>query len=281
MPAMNALTPIMTAILTPAGLQPTPYQATSLNDAALYEPPGVYTVGRTYDRDCVLEINAHFDRTEESARLVGIPARLDRPAIRAALRTLIDRGDYPESRFRLTLPRTAPDQLYLAVEPLSPVPSEVRARGVKVRSFPVHRQNPRAKDNQWMVDRAALKAQMTPDDYEGLLTTPEGHLLEGLSSNFYAIRDGALYTAPNGVLEGISRRIVMAVAPEILDMHEKPVTLADLPVLQEAFLTSSSRGIIPVVAIDGQTIGEGTPGPFTRTLAERYDAWALAHLEPL
>ena len=281
MPAMNAQTPIQTAILTPAGLQPTPYQATSLNDAASYEPPGVYTVGRTFNRDCVLETDAHFARTEQSARLVGIPTRLDRPAIRAALRTLIARGGYAESRFRLTLPRATPDQLYLAVEPLSPVPPEVRAAGVKVRSFPVHRQNPRAKDNQWMIDRAALKAQMTPDDYEGLLTTPEGALLEGLSSNFYAIRDGALYTASNGILEGISRRIVMAVAPDVLPVHEAPVALADLPTLQEAFLTSSSRGIIPIVAIDGQPIGDGTPGPLTKTLAARYDAWATAHLEPL
>jgi branched-chain amino acid aminotransferase len=280
MPAMNE-TPIMTAVLTPAGLQPTPYQATSLNDAAAYEPPGVYTVGRTFNRDCVVWIDAHFERTEESARLVGIPVTLDRAAIRAALRALIDRGGYPNSRFRLTVPKATPDQLLIAVEPLNPVPPEVRAAGVKVRSFPVRRQNPRAKDNQWMVDRAALKAQMTPEDYEGLLTTPEGKLLEGLSSNFYAIRDGDLYTAPNGILEGISRRIVMTVAPDVLTVHEEPVALADLPQVQEAFLTSSSRGLVPIIAIDAQRIGDGRPGPLTRTLTARYDAWAQAHLEPL
>ena len=132
-----------------------------------------------------------------------------------------------------------------------------------------------------MVDRVALKAQMTPDDYEGLLTDPEGRLLEGLSSNFYAIRDGALYTAPNGILEGISRRIVMTVAPDVLPVHEEPVALADLPALQEAFLTSSSRGIVPIVAINGERIGDGHPGPMTRALTRRYDAWAQAHLERL
>ncbi len=278
---MNAQIPIITAILTPYGLDPTPYKATSLNDAVRYEPSGVYTVGRTFKRDHVLEFDAHLNRTEQSAQLIGLPLRFDRPAIRAALRHLIDQAGYAESRFRLTVPRHQPDQVYLAVEPLSPVPPEVRAQGVGVQTFPVQRQNPQAKDNQWMIDRAALKARMSPDAYEGLLTSPDGEILEGMSSNFYAILDGTLFTALNGVLEGISRRIVMAVAPEVLPVHETAPNRADLPRFQEAFLTSSSRGVIPIVRIDDQMVGNGRPGPLTQTLSRRYDAWAEAHLEPL
>lgn len=278
---MNAQTPIITAILTPSGLDSTSYQATSLNDAVRYEPSGVYTVGRTFHRDRVLELDAHLDRTEQSAQLIGMPLRFDRPAIRAALRRLIDQAGYAESRFRLTVPRHHPDQVYFAIEPLNPVPPEVRANGVSVQTLPAQRRNPRAKDNQWMADRVALKARMSPDAYEGLLTSPEGDLLEGTSSNFYAILDGALFTARNGVLEGISRRIVMAVAPDILPVHETAPNRADLPRFQEAFLTSSSRGVIPIVRIDDQIVGDGQPGPLTRTISGCYDAWAEAHLEPI
>jgi branched-subunit amino acid aminotransferase/4-amino-4-deoxychorismate lyase len=55
----------------------------------------------------------------------------------------------------------------------------------------------------------------------------------------------------------------------------------DIPRFEEAFITSSSRGIIPVVAIDGATIGSGKPGAKTLALRERYGAWVKAHLEDL
>jgi branched-subunit amino acid aminotransferase/4-amino-4-deoxychorismate lyase len=55
----------------------------------------------------------------------------------------------------------------------------------------------------------------------------------------------------------------------------------DLARLSEAFITSSSRGIVPVVEIDGITIGAGVPGAYTRKLGEVYQAWVAQHLEPL
>ncbi len=279
---MTTQTPtITTAVLRPDGLQPTAYLAASLADAVQYEPHGVYTVSRTYHRTATLELGAHLDRLEESAHLKDIPLQLDRPALRAALRQLIEASGYPEARFRLTVPAEQPDLVYIAVEPLNGVPSEVRRRGVRVQTFPVRRTNPRSKDTKWMISRAELQAQMGDDIYEGLLTGPVGELLEGLGSNFYAVKDGELRTAGSGVLYGISRRIVLAVAPEALPVREEPVTLADIPQLSEAFLTSSSRGIVPIVMIDGQPVNGGVPGPITHELAARYETWEDAHLETL
>ncbi|NJL93532.1 MAG: hypothetical protein HC915_07270 [Anaerolineae bacterium] len=51
--------------------------------------------------------------------------------------------------------------------------------------------------------------------------------------------------------------------------------------MDEAFLTSSSRGVLPIVMIDDQPIGAGAPGVLTRELQQRYDAWTEAHLEPI
>src|SRR5579859_4847482 len=111
----RTLTPILTAVLTPNGLEPTPYSATSLDDAAEHEPQGVYTVARTYKRDHVLLFNDHLDRLEQSARLIGLDITLDRAALRQALHAVIDRSGYPESRFRVTIPQDAPDTLILSV----------------------------------------------------------------------------------------------------------------------------------------------------------------------
>jgi branched-chain amino acid aminotransferase len=278
---MITQTAITTAILTPRGLQRTAYRAASLNDAAKYEPQGVYTVSRTFRRVCALELAAHLDRLEESARLKNIPLRLERSTLRAALHRLIDEAGYSESRFRITIPAARPDSVYFAIEPLEEIPAEIRVKGVRVRSFPVQRSNPQAKDTTWMALRSELRAQMTDGIYEGLLTSPDGLILEGLGSNFYAVLDGELRTARTGMLHGIGRRVMLTVAPKVLPVREEPVALADIPRLSEALMTSSSRGVIPIVEIDGQRIGSGQPGPLTRAIEARYNDWAESHLEPI
>ncbi len=270
---------ITAAILSLEGLQPAPYQASSLAEAARYEPTGVYTVARTYHRTMALCLDAHWDRLEESARLLGIPLRLDRRSARDALRRLILESGYPESRFRITAPADAPDHLYFAIEPFKDVPVEVRANGARVQSVNGQRSIPRAKNTAWMETRAHLS--LPEGIYEGLLIGPDGTILEGMSSNFYAIRDGALYTAQGTVLPGISRRIALEVAPEVLPVYLEPVRLADVPRLQEAFLTSAGRGVVPIVEIDGQQVNGGRPGPFTRAIERRYNAWTEAHLEEI
>ncbi len=274
-------TSIITAILTPEGLRPTAYRVRSLKEAARYEPQGVYTVTRTFQRTSALSLTAHLDRLEESARLKGQPLQLDRAALRKALRQLLDEAGYAEARFRITVPTAQPDTIYFAIEPLNGILPELRAHGVRVQSFPVQRPNPRAKDTNWMITRAELQAQMGDGIHEGLLTSPDGMILEGLASNFYGILDGELRTAADGILHGISRCIVLEVAPEILPVREEPVALADVPRLSEAFMTSSSRGVVPIVEIDGQPVNGGQPGPLTRALAARYDQWTETHLEPI
>jgi branched-subunit amino acid aminotransferase/4-amino-4-deoxychorismate lyase len=64
-----------------------------------------------------------------------------------------------------------------------------------------------------------------------------------------------------------------------IDLH--PVRLDEIPILSEAFLTSAGRGVVPIVEIDGRSITDGKPGPLTLRLREAFNAWSVAHLEPL
>ncbi|MCS6870958.1 MAG: aminotransferase class IV [Anaerolineae bacterium] len=266
-------------ILTPEGLHEAPYSAESLAEAVPFEPEGVYTITRTFNRDHVLMFDEHLDRLEESARLENIPLHLDRAAIRAALRTLIERSGYPESRFRITVPRAQPDHIYLSVEPFKPIPPELIQRGVRVVTVPLVRHNPSAKTTAWMTERKM--APLPEGAYEGVLVSPEGFLLEGTSSNFYAVMDGELRTAGEGVLCGIVRRAILELAPNYLPVRLEPVHKSELWALEEAFLTSASRGVVPIVMIDGQIIADGKPGAQTMWLREAYEEWAQAHLTPL
>lgn len=275
--------PCTARILTPAGLEPAPYAAASLLDAARFEPSdGVYTITNTVERTKVLKLDAHFDRLEDSARREGIPLALERPRLRAALRHLIDAANYGDVRFRVTVGRSAPDRFHLSCEPFHPLPHSVFELGVRV--VLIHgaaRHNPAAKTTDWMIDRQAIERGLPADAFTGILVSEQGELLEGLSSNFYAMVDGELWTASAGVLPGIAQQIVLEVAPDILPVRREAPRESGLPRMTEAFVTSASRGIVPVVRIDDTTLGDGAPGPFTRALRERYLAWTRAHLEEL
>lgn len=272
---------IPTMIARGETLRPTTYQVGSLAEAAIHEPRGVYTVARTFHGDHALLLDAHLDRLEESARLSNIPLRLDRARLRAALRALLREASFAESRFRITVPADEPELLYLAAEPLPPFDPALLVEGAAVITVPIRRKNPAVKTTEWLITRRSAYSTLPEGIYEAVMQDERGCLLEGLSSNFYAVLDGALRTAGDGVLAGITRRALFEVTPEILPLSLVPVCQEDLPALPEAMLTSSTRGVVPITSIDGQPIGDGRVGPVVTALRESYDAWAEAHLEPI
>jgi branched-chain amino acid aminotransferase len=274
--------PIPIGILTANGVQTAPYTAESMADAANKEPQGVYTVGRTLNRDQVLLINEHFNRLERSAQLENINAHLDRPKLRQALRQLIDQSGYTESRFRITIPRDMPDQPIITLEAFKPLPEEIYENGVRVATVGVARRNPVAKTTEWVTTRKTVIEAFPPGIYEGILTSPDGALLEGTTSNFFAVKDDTLRTADDSsVLSGIARRILLNVAKAVLPIQEKPIHLEELGTVSEALLTSASRGVVPIVEIDGQTIGDGRPGRYSTVLRQLYNDWSSVYMEPI
>lgn len=269
--------------LTPDGLKTVDYSAESLNEAARHEPEnGVYTVGNTVETYKALKLTAHLNRMEDSARRANIALTLDRPRLRAALREVITLAGYGDVRYRITVPADQPDCFILSVEPFKPLAPAVIANGVRVISVPDSaRHNAAAKTTGWMHEREKIEASLPEGIYTALLLDEAGNVLEGVTSNFYAILDGMLFTADEGVLPGISQQIVLEVAPDVLHVRREPIHISDVPRVTEAFITSASRGIVPVVEIDGLTLGKGKPGAITWRLRERYAVAMRNYLEEL
>lgn len=277
------MSPCFIRLLKPDGLHPVDYAAASLADAARFEPDdGVYTVTNTYNTYQALKLDAHLDRMENSARLAGMRLVVNRPYVRWALRQMIAEAGYGDVRFRVTALRDQPDSYILSLEPFRPLSLDVLERGVRCASVPhAARHNPAAKTTNWMHARKQISDSLPQGVYEALLLDDGGYILEGLSSNFYAVLDGALRTAGDGVLPGIAQQVVYDIAPAIIPVIRSPAHIDDVSRLEEAFITSSSRGIVPVIAIDDHGIGEGRPGRITAALRQSYDAWVAAHLEDL
>ena len=275
--------PALVKRLTPRGLQSVDYVAKSLHHAAQFEDPaGVYTTSNTLNRTQTLLLDAHLDRLEDSARRVGMDWRSDRSRLRVALREMITESGFGDARFRLSVPAANANEVIISIEPYTPPSDSLIRRGVRCdTTSALSRQNPAAKSSIWMRQRQSLEESRPPDTFETFLLDDTGAILEGVGSNFYAVIGGALRTAGGGVLAGISRRVVLDVCASVVPLSLQAPGLDELPRFAEAFLSSSSRGIIPVVEIDGEAIGAGSPGEITMRLRNAYNRWVDAHLEEL
>ncbi len=104
-----------------------------------------------------------------------------------------------------------------------------------------------------------------------VLTDGEGNVTEGPGFNIFVLKDGRLLTPAEGVFDGMTRRTVLELARETnLAAVETPVPVELLHGAEEVFLTSTAGGIMPVTRIDGSPVGDGTPGPVTLSLRDRY-----------
>jgi D-alanine transaminase len=101
----------------------------------------------------------------------------------------------------------------------------------------------------------------------------DGHVTEGTSNNAYFVKDGKIVTRPlsNDILHGITRRAVLRMAEEAqMEIEERLFTIEEAQGADEAFVTSASAFVMPVVEIDGKAVGEGVPGPIAARLREIY-----------
>jgi branched-chain amino acid aminotransferase len=110
-----------------------------------------------------------------------------------------------------------------------------------------------------------------------VMVDEHGCLTESRGANLFVVRGGTVYSPPTGILEGITRETVFEIAAELgIPAAERDMTPFDLYVADEAFLSTTAGGIIPIVEADGRSVGSGAPGAITRQINERY--WAR-HLE--
>jgi branched-chain amino acid aminotransferase len=256
----------------------------TLDEVSSRLPSGAYTTFRTFEGKKVLRLADHLHRLECSAELVGQPWRLDASVLRWALRQVIDQ--YPPSqdlRIRLTLDLEAQlGTVYFTVDLLKVPPPEAYQLGVKVVTCDLRRPLPKAKLTGFIARAELARQRLPPDANEAIMVDVQGCLLEGLSSNFFAVLGEAVYTAEEGVLSGVTRSLVLESAAHLdMPVRLEPVKLEDLPRLQEAFITSSSRGILPVSQADQARIGAGRPGEITHRLMGDYVARLRNELEEI
>lgn len=248
---------------------------------------GVYEALRTFHHDRFLDLDEHLTRLERSMRRLGWNYRFDEARMRRCIHAACSAASFEEMRVRFDVlgapasSRGSASRELIALVPFTPPPPAVYEQGVAVvTTQALTRHDPMAKTADFVEQRRRIEAD-TPNAYERLIVDAAGRVLEGFSSNFYVVRDGVLITPGEGVLEGITRRIVLdlAQAQGVTVRLQSPLAVA-LDSAQEAAISSSSRGLVPVVRIDGRAVGDGVPGPVIMALGNAYHAFVRANVRP-
>ena len=142
--------------------------------------------------------------------------------------------------------------------------------------------DPAAKTGNYMNNLLALHEARVQGADDALLLNAAGEVTEATTSNVYLVRGGALVTPAisAGILEGTTRRRILSLcAAAGLPVSERSVLPAELVSAEEIFLSSSVRGVVPVVRLDGRTVGAGVRGPVTERVHRMFEAAADAEAE--
>ncbi len=173
---------------------------------------------------------------------------------------------------------TPPPQptLVVMVNPIGPNPSAAYTQGVKVITTQLERIMPTVKSLNYITAIMAMQAARQRGAVEAIYRTADQRITEGTRANFFVFQGKRLITPNADILGGITRDVVLEIAEDDFEVVEAPLYYTDLATYDEAFITSSTKEVLPVVQIDDITIGKGQPGPNTRKLMELFRSYVNA-----
>jgi branched-chain amino acid aminotransferase len=232
-------------------------------DEGLLRGDGVFEVIRVYDgRPYALE--PHLSRLERSAANLRLP--LDLEAIRADAHRLLAHAGAGEEHETLRIVVTRGGRRLLLTEPLHELPDRVRLATI---TYSPTRILDGVKSLSYAANMLASRLAREQGFDEALLVTPHGRVLEAPTSSIFWVAGGEVLTPPldDHILASITRAAVV----EIAGASERPCTLDDLRGADEAFLSSTTREVQPVAAIDEHTYPDAAPvtGRLATELRER------------
>jgi branched-chain amino acid aminotransferase len=247
-------------------------------------PEGAYTTLRTYQHWSTIHLKDHFDRLKETCRLTGCTIEIDQDLIRFGLKHIVNNlSQVSELRLRISIDLNKnKGQIFLAAEPLT-TPSTVDYQaGVRVATKIMTRNNPKAKVSHFITSANEIRKQFGKDFNEIIMIGEDGQMLEGLSSNFFAVKDGKIWTEDKDVLSGITRSDVLDLSVSLgIPIIKRGILVDELRFVKEAFITSASRSILPIKEIDRQWMGSKVPGPITSKLIKALNEKISQNLELL
>jgi branched-subunit amino acid aminotransferase/4-amino-4-deoxychorismate lyase len=223
------------------------------------------------------QLAEHLERFRSSAGMLGLEVPATDDEITSAILELVHRNGHAEATVRLVLTggesadgmhfdASAPT-FFIVTHELFEVPAEYYLDGAKLLLVEHRREVPEAKTTNyliWLRNHDRIEREGAID----VLFHSDGLVSEAATASFYVVRGGRIHAPAGGVLHGTVGTMVLEQASERFEVVYEPLSLDDTLSADEAFITSSVRGVVPIVRIDDHVIGDGTVGPVTRELID-------------
>ena len=232
----------------------------SVTDDGLLRGDGVFEVVRLYEGKPFV-LDEHLMRLADSARNLRLPVNVE--AIREDVVRLLERTPGHNGKLRIAVTRGG--RRIAMTEPMPELPATIRLAQV---TYAPTRILDGIKSLSYASNMLATRVAQERGFDEALLVTPHGRVLEAPTSTLFWVREGRLFTTPlaEHVLASITRRIIF----EVAGAEEEVISADDISSLEEAFLASTLREVMPVAAIDDHELP--APGPVTGNTSELVSA---------
>ncbi len=245
-----------------------------LNDLGLVRGYGVFDFLRTYN-GVPFKLTEHVQRLQNSAKLIGLSLPWSTAEIEEITQNTLTHNHFLEANIRIVVTGGASadfitplgqPSLMVIVTPVSQYPQEYYEQGIKVITVSIERFIPKAKSLNYISAIGALQQAKQTNAVEALYVNLQGEVLEGTTTNFFVFRGSQLITPKEGILNGITRDVILELAKDRFEIVEQSIAYSQLNHCDEAFITSSTKEIMPVVQIDELHISQGKPGENTQSL---------------
>lgn len=260
----------------------------SVFDHGLLYGDGVFEGMRSYGGR-IFKFDEHLKRLWESALAIWLEIPISRKVMAQAVMDTLQANDIDDGYVRLIVTRGAgtlgldpnrckEPQVIIIADHISLYPADTYEHGLEIVTASTIRNHaaalsPRIKSLNYLNNIMAKIEGLQAGCVEALMLNTKGEVAECTGDNIFLIRDGAVLTPPldAGILDGVTRDAVIDLARDSkIEVREIALTRHDVYVADECFLTGTAAEVIPVVKIDNRTIGNGKPGPITKSLIEQF-----------
>ena len=263
----------------------------SVFDHGLLYGDGVFEGIRVYGGK-VFELEAHIERLFNSAKAIRLVIPQERATLTENVRKTVAANNLNNGYVRLVATRgvgtlglnplvCTEGQIIIIAATIQLYPQELYETGLKVISANTVRNHPlsispQIKSLNYLNNILAKLEALDRDMLEAIMYNHQGYVAEATGDNVFIVRNRRIITPPTsaGSLDGITRAVVIKLARQSgYEVAEQNLTRHDLYAADEIFLTGTAAEVIGVTQIDGRQIGSGRPGPVTRELLEKFEAY--------
>lgn len=235
---------------------------------------GVMDYLRTYEGR-PFRLGAHLERFVSSAEMLGLEVPMGMDAMEKVVLELIARGGFHETSVKVVLTGgVSTDQLmpegeptfFAVAYPFVPFPKRCFEEGISITTESYQRPFPKAKSIHYLPAIVALKKAEKMGAVDVLFYDEKGWIRETGTANFFAVKEGKIITPKEGILEGITREVVM----ELCEVEEREIHIDEIETFEGAFLASSNKEVMPVISIDNFVINHRAIPLIIRNLMQSF-----------